>query len=283
MEEKLTEKIKASASLYSEKSEYGEILRPFNYEDREYFVLEYDKVQLFVRTKKVQGRLVIDGYGDVIDEKGVLNELGRLLYYYDVFFRNRGIQFKKAVKRDEEMESEMNDYIQAKAALDYLSAKDVYEAGEIKVIFENYPKMKKESNDILKELIDKINKYDMDGTPFSEHLLDELFPYYEKVMITNFERIKYVNSAAQYYDAVLDQTVKMKRAAGIRMNMKNKNIAFKLESILQFYVNLLKFYGDFLNYSTERYKQFVLNKDKSNIDEYINSFRNFNEPVKKIK
>lgn len=274
MYDKLPEDIKNRAVSYMKSGEVQDVTKPVLYKGREYFAIVYRKKLLGIKTNNVQGRLIMDSEGGVVEDKTMLKELSRLFYYYGLFFENQGMNLKGALKGEEDMEKELREYAQASVALDYLASKDVYGAGEVKRIIDGYPAMKTEANNVLKEVITKAEDYASKGITFSEEVLNDIFSYYKKAVLMNFEEVKFINTASSYYDALRDQAVKMRRTMGISMNVKFKNAAAKLEIILSFFINIIKFYGDFLNYSPERYWSKMQERDDNNINEYLKSLRN---------
>jgi hypothetical protein len=130
----------------------------------------------------------------------------------------------------------------------------------IKNILEKYPDMKEESNKVLKMIVDKAEEYKNSET-LTEEMLQEILKMYEKMHLLNFEEVKLVNTASEYYDEMKKQIRTHRRKIKSRLDKKLQLSLTKLESIMTFYINILKYYTTVINYSSERYKKYLSERD----------------------
>lgn len=262
----------AAASL--QKAEAFKISKPVLYENKKYFEIVFNKKLFGILRKNVVGRLIIDEQGSVIKDNILLNNLARLFYYYAFFFDAGLSDLKNTIKTDTQLKREERDYKEAASVLQRLADEGVGDAGRVKSIVDRYPNMRVEADKVLKMVIQRVEEYLSNDTLFSEEVLDDVLSLYIKTLVLNFERIKFINGASGHYDTVKREIIKRKRKIKNRIGRKFRDSVIKPENILTFFINILKYYDEVINYSSERYKKYLLSKDAEYIKKYSETLRN---------
>lgn len=271
---KVPDSLKSCSEHFLVRGEEAEASKPVLHEGKMYYEIIYSPKVLWIKSRSIKGIVIVDEEGNRVKDKKTLMELVRLFYYYSIFFDNRIIDLKATVKNDIQLEKEEEDYRIASSALDYFISEGVNGAGEVKGVIDRYPAMRKSSNDVLKSILDKTNNYELNNTVFSAEVLRDIEPLYNKVMMMNFERVKFINTASSYYDDIRAVIVKKKKSVKFFTDTKLKNALNKLENIMGFFINVLKYYGSLINYSNERYSRYLKENNEKNIEISFNMIRN---------
>lgn len=262
------------AEANSQSGEVFKISKPVLFENKKYFEIVFNKKLFGILRKNVIGRLIIDEQGSVIKDNSLLNNLSRLFYYYAFFFDAGLSDLKNTIKSDIQLKREERDYKEAASVLQHIADEGVGDAGRVKSIVDRYPVMRVEADKVLKMVIQRVEEYLSNDTLFSEEVLDDVLSLYIKTLVLNFERIKFINSASGHYDTVKREIIKRKRKIKNRISRKFRDSVIKPENILTFFINILKYYDEVINYSSERYKKYLLSKDAEYIKEYSETLRN---------
>lgn len=268
------QEFKETARAYLKGGEISRISYPVIFEDKKYFEIVYNKSFLGMIKKEIEGRVIIDAEGRVIGDKNLLRNLTRILYYYSLLLGSQLADLKKITKSEIQLKREETDYSEAASILQKLADEGVRGASRVKEIVDKFPGMRRQSNDVLNETIAKIQEYAEGNKIFSQSALEEILPLYEKTQVMSFERVKYANTASDFYDDVKKEIVDRKKKIRNRVNKKYQDSMIKVESIVQFFINILKFYGDVVNYSTDRYKKIFQKKDDEAMENYYSKLRN---------
>lgn len=272
--QQVPDEYKSIAIQYSHKGEYLQISNPVIWQDKKYFEIVYNRKVLGFFKNGIAGRLIIDEQGLAVKNRDILDTLARLFYFYSLLFNKQAADFKKTIKTDIQAANEENRYKEASVILEHLSGQGVAGAGRVKSIIDRYSSMKKEENNVTKMVVDKINKYESSDILFSQQLFEEVYPLFTKLLVMNFERVKLINTASDYYDSVKEEIIKRKKTLKNRINKNLQDTMTKPENIITFFINILKYYNEVINYSTDRYIKYLSNKDDEEIKKYLSYLRN---------
>jgi hypothetical protein len=245
---------------YARGSEEQRISGPVLLDGRKYYEIVYIKKFLGLASNEITGRIIIDEQDRVISDKNMLKKIVEVFYYFSLFFGSQSNDLKRALKSEAALKKDKSDYADSCVLLQYFSSQDVAGATRVKNILEKYPGMKEESNKVLKMIVDKAEEYKNSET-LTEEMLQEILKMYEKMHLLNFEEVKLVNTASEYYDEMKKQIRTHRRKIKSRLDKKLQLSLTKLESIMTFYINILKYYTTVINYSSERYKKYLSERD----------------------
>jgi len=271
----ITNEYRHIAKKYTSKSETAKISEPIMYENRMYYCIVYYSTFLGIPKNDMCGRLIVDDNFEAVTDKFLLRELNKFFYYSSIFFGYEIVDIGKAIKSDAEMKRDEEDYNDAYRVLDYIYInKEVKEAQNVKDVFETYFNTRVETNDALKHFDNRIKGYKNNNAICSKEIIEELLDLYRDILVKNFEQVKKLNAGADYYDAVKRETKKIKRLTKLKLDTKFQISATKLYDLLSFAMNLLSYYGEVINYSTNQYTQYYISKEDERIQEEYNKIRN---------
>lgn len=271
------------AEEYSLKGELPKISGSMIFNGKKYYEIIYVKKRLGKLDKEAQGRLVIDDQGKAVTDKGLLKDLIRLFYYYSNLSGSILTDLKSAAKTESQSMKDGEDYEEASQLLQSLADDEVAGASAVKNITEKLPEMRREASDVLKQTIESIEKFTEDNTMFTESELTEILSLYEKTHIMSFERVKLINTASGYLSNVKREVVSRRRKLKYGIDKRNMGPLLRLESILEFFTGILKYYGEVINYSIDRYKKLLEKNDNLNIEKCYAQIREKRENLLKSK
>lgn len=200
----------------------------------------------------ISGIIFIDDGGSIIDGD-TLQELVEIFYYYNLLFDTSVVNLRSSLKCDDSIKKEESDYLEASRLLVMLSDEGTEGALEVKDVVDKIPSMKKDENDTLKALFNKVEEYESQDVIFSRDIVDELLPIYEKAVLLNFQSVKFINTASEYYyDIKKDLSSRGRKMKNI-FNRGLQSASFNLESTLSFFQNVVQYYGNTVNLSDENY------------------------------
>lgn len=260
------QEFKSAVQSFKRSGESARISKPVIMDENKYYGIIYKP---FIG-KNISGLIFIDSSGSVV--KGdTVKKLMELFYYYNLFFDVTVVNLKTALKSDSWLKNEESNYTEAAKMLIAFSDQKVEGAMDVKDVVDTVPLMRKEGNDALKTMFDKAREYENQNIPFSQDILDELIPLYEKSVLLSFQRVKYINSCSRYYE-------NLKREAGSKgRRLKSKFLggqaAINLENILSFFISILKYYEDSVNLSDDGYMKSIRRNHENNINDWYGKLR----------
>jgi hypothetical protein len=193
--------------------------------------------------------------------------------YYKLFFYSYKKDFGSALKSEEQLKAEEQEYQEASDAARCLMDEGTDGAGSVKFIIDKLPIMRREANDILRTFLENIDNYKEAGI-FNREIFEELMDIYDRVMLMSFQRVKFINNASVFYNGIRRNLVSRKGKLKSRIGAKNQGELAKLETILSFFINILGYYKEVISYPEDRYIKYVHNKDSEEIDKVYHLVRN---------
>ncbi len=263
---KVPDSLKTATESFIEKGEMAEASKPVAYKENTYHEIIYSRKMLWAKSKDISGRIIVDGNGNLIKDKTLLMDLMKLFYYYCIFFDTRMIDINAIIKNDAQLKSEEQNFSAAKSALKYLSSQNDEGVRAVSEVFDGFLKMRKESNDVLKCMMDKIKGYDSQDTLYCYDVLNDILPLYKKSLLMSFERVKFINTSFRYYSDLRRLAAKKKKSMRYFTDAMFKNDLNQLQAKLGFFINVLKYYSEFLGYSNERYSRYLSKIETKNIE-----------------
>ncbi|HBM75423.1 MAG TPA: hypothetical protein DD429_07710 [Clostridiaceae bacterium] len=97
-------------------------------------------------------------------------------------------------------------------------------------------------------------------------VLNDILPLYKKSLIMSFERVKFINTSFRYYSDLRRLAAKKKKSMRYFTDAMFKNDLNQLQAKLGFFINVLKYYSEFLGYSNERYSRYLSKIETKNIE-----------------
>jgi hypothetical protein len=256
------DRFKAVSESYVQKGEAIKASKPVLLGDNKYYEITYNKK--FIGGSDLTGLIILNNDGLPVD-KGLLKRIIRAFYYYDIFFDNTYANLRSALKTDIQFKKEEREYEQAIFMLDVLLNEGVNGAGFVKTIINKLPSMKREANDVLQQLVSKAGSYEEKDEIFSEDMLEDIMPLYEKTMLMNFQRIKFIKTASEYYDLINKESKARRKKLKNMFNKQLQDSSIYLENSVAFFINILKYYSSVINFSEDRYRRYLIEKDNETI------------------
>jgi hypothetical protein len=225
--------------------------------------------------KQAQALLYITDQGELVTEKNTQRELGKLAYYFNIFFAVDKTQSVYRAIRDKcVIEREKRDFQIADSGLDILLHDKVQHVENVRIIMKNIPELREKNNDKLLHLKNKVDDFEKQHGEYSDELFKELYPIYIEVLDTNFQNIKVINSGKQYYNELKKHLSKKKKSLTVIINKKISEPLFKLDYMLGYFNKLLNTYGSIINMNSSEYRKFIENSEKNKIEKNLKLIRN---------
>jgi hypothetical protein len=192
--EELPEEFKNAANGYGLSGEIARISGPVTYENNTFYEIEFIKKSFFNLKKSTAGIIIIDGQGNAVESREMIRTLLKMFYYYKLFFYSYKKDFGSALKSEEQLKAEEQEYQEASDAARCLMDEGTDGAGSVKFIIDKLPVMRREANNILRTFLENIDNYKEAGI-FNREIFEELMDMYDRVMLMSFQRVKFINNA----------------------------------------------------------------------------------------
>lgn len=257
---------KGESALISEKIKLNEI----NY--REVMI---NKKTVGGIKKQAEALLYITDDGEEVRDKYIQKELGKLAYYFNIFFAvDKTQSIFRAVRDNGIIEREKRDFEAADSGLDILANDKVQYVENVRTIMKNIPQLREKNNNKLIMLKNKVDNFEKNHGEYSDELFKELYPIYVEVLDTNFQNIKAINSGRQYYNDLKKSVSKKRKSLSVVFNKKISEPLFKLDYMLGYFSKLLITYESILNMSSSEYRKFIENSERNKIERNLKLIRN---------
>lgn len=257
---------KGESALISEKIKLNEI----NY--REVMI---NKKTVGGIKKQAEALLYITDDGEEVRDKYIQKELGKLAYYFNIFFAvDKTQSIFRAVRDNGIIEREKRDFEAADSGLDILANDKVQYVENVRTIMKNIPQLREKNNNKLIMLKNKVDNFEKNHGEYSDELFKELYPIYVEVLDTNFQNIKAINSGRQYYNDLKKSVSKKRKSLSVVFNKKISEPLFKLDYMLGYFNKLLITYESILNMSSSEYRKFIENSERNKIERNLKLIRN---------
>lgn len=239
-----------------------------------YYSVSYYKKHFNILNKDPVGYVFLDDKGNVVQNKVLQARLGKLFYFYDVFYNDENKNnIKNALREEVLIERDIRDFKDAIAGLDFLSKEGMESAEIVKTYIEKIPKLRKLNNIKFQEAIDIIKKYKNENIKFNEEILESILPIYREALLYNFDKVKTIAAGTVYYDEIKRTAEKKKRQFSVRFNKKLTTPLMKLIYQIGYFKRVIITYEKVLNMNTNQYSKFLEKVQKDNIEEKLKLIR----------
>ncbi|MBD5639185.1 hypothetical protein HYI18_11420 [Clostridium botulinum] len=273
---KVDEALKEKLNSYTHKGEYLLVSDGIKYKEIEYREVLFNKKNLLI--EEVKGIVYIDENNNIVQDKNIQKSLGRLSYYYEMFFcLDKKNNIFKALRNEEDLCKENKDIELSIKALEFLQKEKIKDTEKVKNILLQLPSLRKKTNDLLKQMESIIESISNEEDTISEESFKKVYPIYKEILKLNFKNIKLIYSGINYYDYIKECVNKKRKSFSIRFNKKLSEPLFKLDYQINYFKKLLKTYNEILCMNERDYLKSVYNSEKHNINERLKILRSENE------
>lgn len=225
--------------------------------------------------KQAQALLYITDEGEAVTDKNIQKELGKLAYYFNIFFPvDKTQSLFRAIRDNGIIEREKKDFQIADKGLNILVKDKVQYVENVRLIMKNIPELREKNNNKLISLKNKVENFEKQHREYSDELFKELYPIYMEVLDTNFQNIKAISTGKNYYDELKKHLNKKKKSLSVILNKNISEPLYKLDYMMGYFNKLLSTYSPILNMSTSEYKKFIENSEKNKIEKNLKLIRN---------
>ena len=262
---------KTLAGKYLKKHEVARVSRPIEYKGTRYREIVYNGKFLGSIRNGIRGIVFITEDLSVVEDKTLIRELTNLAYHFEVFFdESYAGSISRAVAPEKEILKQEHDFGQMAQALEILKEENVSGAETVSNILTSLPVIKRENNECLTKLIDKLKSLESDTLVFSSEVMDEANPLYKDALLRNFQRVKQINKGRVYYDDIKKQAYSRRKK--FKYRSKGKDVVeglTKLEYGMNFVKQVLSVYDKVTDMNEDQYMRYLNEMDKDNINHRI--------------
>lgn len=258
---KLGEKIEVSKEIEIGNGKYREIV--------------FRKKGILNIGKNKSGIAYMDQDQILIDDERLIKRLAKSFHYYGVFFDDRyQSSLSRALQSDGDIKRDIKDHEDAMEGCEILAEEGVKPAELVKTICSKVRVLRRDTNVILKEILDEYKGYIKDNEIISETFLDEVNEKYIEVMSLNFEKVLVICKGINIFETVQDALFKKKKKMSVRIGQKDV-IAYmnKLDFLINYYKKILRTYESVLNLNMKQYLKQLEKFDKAKIEKKISLVR----------
>lgn len=224
--------------------------------------------------KQAQALLYITDEGEAVTDRNIQKELGKLTYYFNIFFPVDNTQsIYRAIRDNGIIEREKRDFQIAEGGLNILVKGKVQNVENVRLIMKNIPELREKNNNKLISLKNKVDDFEKQQGEYSDELFKELYPIYMEVLETNFQNIKAISTGKNYYDQLKKHLNKKKKSLPVILNKNISEPLYKLDYMMGYFNKLLSTYSPILNMSSSEYKKFIENSEKNKIEKNLKLIR----------
>ncbi|WP_392486653.1 hypothetical protein ACER0A_003690 [Haloimpatiens sp. FM7315] len=279
--ENILEKIRP----YIKKGESITLGEKLKYKEKTYMKIYLNKGILATIKKQENEVLFIDESFKFIDKEPILKELLKLSHYEKIFFNeNNKISIFKAIQDEAQMIKDERDYNEVAIVLKFLKNemkakgkyKDLFENGmeEILKIIDEVPKLRKDNNEKLKELLIAVKDMKEKGVIFSDQVLNDIYPIYKEALVMNFKKVKVIAKGKEYYHMLKKLAEKKRRifALTLRWRQYIGNL-IKMNYVMGYFEKVVNTYDKLLYMNEGDYIRFLKDMENSNVQNKIKNVR----------
>lgn len=225
--------------------------------------------------EEVTGYLYINQYGEIVTQKQVIEKLNKVFFFYSSFFYSQGKKsFVNALQSEGAAKGDEHVYDECKVGLDVLK-KDGYKESEIiSRVFDNVLKLRKASNEILDEIIEEAEKKQKENGSLDEKFIEDVQVKYREILRLNFDKVKTINSARNFYDELKKKAHKKKRSLTSRFNSNVTMPLARLDYVIAYYKRIILSYDKVLDMTTSQYMKYLNTVEKHNLQHRMELLRN---------
>ncbi|MCY6370520.1 hypothetical protein [Clostridium ganghwense] len=259
--EEVLDKIKG----YLEKGEKVRVSQNILYNEKIYRQLLLEKNTFKgVNTKF----LYVDEQNEVVQNEEINKKLSRLAYFLNVFFNDESeLSIKKALKKGEVKEREINDLDDVSESLAVLNKSGIQEAEKVKKITNDMKAIIQKHNEKVEEINLKADKIAEKSEVFSEEIISLLNPIYKEILLINFEKAKLLSQGKKEFDFIKNICSKKKMFSIFN---KNSSAAYtKIIYTMEYFKRLISKYENAIHMDLKEYRTYIDEVEK----DYINKRR----------
>lgn len=257
-------------------------------------ILSGKKYREVVFIKKIFGKfrdnpkeyLYLDENNVIVNQKAVVERLGRLFFYMDAFLNNGDDSIIKALQKEGDIEKSNRDFELAKTGLEIIekragrdkkSGKDSSQGTDKKLvedIFNKLSLLRGKTNEKLQLFLEKVKEEKTKHEYFNELMLETILPFYKDAMVCNYEKIQLISKGANQYNNIKKTAEKARKGYAIRFNTHYTEPLMKLHYLMSYFETLLRSYGTISTMTYNQYIKLVSTAGKTNADYKLLVLRN---------
>lgn len=265
---------KCTTDKFTNNGEKYEISALVQIDGIKYYIVSYYKKHFNIINKEPVGYIFIDEKGNVVQNKILQARLGKLFYFYDIFYNDESkSNIKNALREQILIERDIRDFKDVISGLDFLSKEGLESAEIVKTYIEKIPKLRELNNIKFQEAIDVIKKCKNENIEFDEEILESVLPIYKEALLYNFDKVKTIAAGTVYYDEIKSTAEKKKKQFSVRFNKKLTTPLMKLTYQIGYFKRVITTYEKVLNMNTNQYSKFLEKVQKDNIEEKLKIIR----------
>ena len=229
----------------------------------------------FPSLKKVDsGILYIDDNNRVVDDKKLINKLGRDFYFYSAFFdESSNKSLVNALQNEGDVKRDRKEYTEAIEAAEILIGEGIKQAELIKTIAEKVLILREKTNTILNDIMNQYAEFTRKKGYLNEEFLEEVNDKYKELMRVNFEKVLIINKGLNIYDDVQDAAYKKKKKLAVRFNSNVVMPINKLDYVISYFKKIIRTYQPVIHFNMMQYMKHHEKFEKNNIEERLSIIR----------
>ncbi|MBU3144960.1 hypothetical protein [Clostridium sp. CF012] len=262
-----SKKILEHIKQYTKRGEVVKIFDALEYNNILYREITFSKKMFNNFRKENLGYLYINEKNEIVTEKSLQERLAKLAYFSEVFYNTESrICIVNALQDDVAIEKDNKDHKLMVEGLDFLTKEGIVDSEQVKQVVFKLPTIRKRNNEVLKQLMDKSEKYKTEKKYFNAHMLEELLPIYREALSVNLQKIKLIDSARGCYSNIKRTAEKKSKQMSIRFNYKITRPLMKISYMMGYFNKLVETCEIISKKSDTEYFKYLGTIEKENID-----------------
>jgi len=262
-----SEEILGHIKQYTKRGEVVKISDALEYNNILYREIVFSK-ELFKHFRKEPlGYLYINEKNEIVTEKSLQEKLAKLAYFSEIFYNTENRTcIVNALQDEGVIEKDRRDYKLAAFGLDFLTKEGCVDSEQVKQIVIKLTDIRKDNNEILKQLISKAEKCKKEKKYFNAYMLEELLPTYREALSINLQKIKLIDSGRECYTNIKKTSEKKRKQMSIRFNHKITGPLMKISYMMGYFIKLVDTCEAISKMSDTQYFKYLGTSEKENID-----------------
>lgn len=212
------------------------------------------------------GVLYINENDELVDNKQIIDKLARIFYYGEILCDNESRNsLVKAIQSEADIDREKREFEQCLHGLEILVEKQVPQAAQLIELFNKLPGLKEENNKKLQNVVEVAKNNLEEKGYIDEEFIESIKPLYVDALLSNFDKVKFINNFSTDLGYIRERTQKNKRT--FRWKFKSKNVMdlSKLEETINYLIKIVSTYDSVLRMSKAQYEQRLRAIEKENV------------------
>lgn len=212
------------------------------------------------------GVIYINENDEVVDNKQVIDKLARIFYYGEILCDDESRNsLVKAIQSEADIDREKREFQQCLHGLEILVEKQVPQAGQLIELFNKLPRLKEENNKKLQSVVEVAKNNLEEKGYIDEEFIESIKPLYVDALLSNFDKVKFINNFSTDLGYIRERTQKNKRT--FRWKFKSKSVMdlSKLEETINYLIKIVSTYDSVLRMSKTQYEQRLRSIEKENV------------------